>query len=444
MTAPPGYDPGPWQEAVQAAYLLAIEPRLGAVLRARPGPAREAWLRLLAGLLPDAPWQRVPAQVDAAGLLGGLDLAATLAAGRPLATRGVLAAADGGCVVLATAERLGATALGIIAGALDTQSVTLERDGMTRHCAARFAVVALDESYADEAPLATALADRLALVLALDGVRVAAGLDELPDPAAVVAARAQLPSVRADDAHIEALVAAAAALGIGSLRPLQAAVLAARAAAALDGATRLDEAHLALAVRLVLLPRARCVPGDAAADTEPAEAPPPEAGGDTTPRDDAAPPPPADEGADAESSDAAGQGAPEDAILAAAAAALPAGLLAQIARLGAAGSGARAGRASGRARAPRRGRPIGSRPGQPRGGARLDLVATLRAAAPWQRLRAQAAAPRARVAVREEDFRVTRFKARTVITTIFVVDASGSSAAHRLAEAKGAVELLLA
>ncbi|MEQ9062129.1 MAG: hypothetical protein RLW61_22155, partial [Gammaproteobacteria bacterium] len=199
MTAPPGYDPGPWQEAVQAAYLLAIEPRLGAVLRARPGPAREAWLRLLAGLLPDAPWQRVPAQVDAAGLLGGLDLAATLAAGRPLATRGVLAAADGGCVVLATAERLGATALGIIAGALDTQSVTLERDGMTRHCAARFAVVALDESYADEAPLATALADRLALVLALDGVRVAAGLDELPDPAAVVAARAQLPSVRADD-----------------------------------------------------------------------------------------------------------------------------------------------------------------------------------------------------------------------------------------------------
>ena len=42
------------------------------------------------------------------------------------------------------------------------------------------------------------------------------------------------------------------------------------------------------------------------------------------------------------------------------------------------------------------------------------------------------------------DFRVARFKQRTSTTTIFVVDASGSAAANRLAEAKGAVELLLA
>ena len=50
----------------------------------------------------------------------------------------------------------------------------------------------------------------------------------------------------------------------------------------------------------------------------------------------------------------------------------------------------------------------------------------------------------ARVQVRSEDFRITRFKQREETTTIFVVDASGSSALHRLAEAKGAVELLLA
>jgi magnesium chelatase subunit D len=46
--------------------------------------------------------------------------------------------------------------------------------------------------------------------------------------------------------------------------------------------------------------------------------------------------------------------------------------------------------------------------------------------------------------VRPEDFRVKRYEERSQSTTIFVVDASGSSALHRLAEAKGAVELLLA
>jgi magnesium chelatase subunit D len=39
---------------------------------------------------------------------------------------------------------------------------------------------------------------------------------------------------------------------------------------------------------------------------------------------------------------------------------------------------------------------------------------------------------------------VVRYRQRSESTTIFVVDASGSAALHRLAEAKGAVELLLA
>jgi magnesium chelatase subunit D len=80
-----------------------------------------------------------------------------------------------------------------------------------------------------------------------------------------------------------------------------------------------------------------------------------------------------------------------------------------------------------------------------RSGDRLALVETLRAAAPWQRLRRLEAANAARrVIVRRDDIRLVRLKAPSQTTTIFAVDASGSAALARLAEAKGAVELLLA
>jgi magnesium chelatase subunit D len=66
----------------------------------------------------------------------------------------------------------------------------------------------------------------------------------------------------------------------------------------------------------------------------------------------------------------------------------------------------------------------------------------MRAAAPWQKLRREPGDTRVRI--RRDDLRIKRFQSRAETTTIFVVDASGSSAAARLAEAKGAVELLLA
>jgi magnesium chelatase subunit D len=86
---------------------------------------------------------------------------------------------------------------------------------------------------------------------------------------------------------------------------------------------------------------------------------------------------------------------------------------------------------------------MGVRSGALRAGDRLNLSETLRAAAPWQRVR-RAGAPGALIRVRPEDFRVRRFVQRRDSTTIFAVDASGSAAFQRLAEAKGAVELLLA
>ncbi|MBX2854322.1 MAG: VWA domain-containing protein, partial [Rhodobacteraceae bacterium] len=100
-----------------------------------------------------------------------------------------------------------------------------------------------------------------------------------------------------------------------------------------------------------------------------------------------------------------------------------------------------------------RGRPLGARSGDPRAGGRLDLVETLRAAVPWAEIRRRAATSErhvhgrgpdpARPSIRRADLRVKRFAQPSESLTIFVVDASGSAAFHRLAEAKGAVELLL-
>ena len=125
---------------------------------------------------------------------------------------------------------------------------------------------------------------------------------------------------------------------------------------------------------------------------------------------------------------------------------MPAGLLARL--TGGADARDRArqpGRAGAASASRSRGRPLGARRGLPRGGARLHLIETLRAAAPWQRLRrTQAREGAPPILVRADDFHIRRYAQRRTTTTVFAIDASGSSALHRLAEAKGAVELLLA
>lgn len=90
-----------------------------------------------------------------------------------------------------------------------------------------------------------------------------------------------------------------------------------------------------------------------------------------------------------------------------------------------------------------RGRPYGSRPCDPSRGGRLQLIDTLRAAAPWQKIRGRmnSAAP---IAVRRDDLRIARFRRPEQSLAIFVVDASGSAAMQRLGETKGAIEQLFA
>ncbi|WP_439507553.1 magnesium chelatase subunit D [Yoonia sp.] len=381
--------------------LLAIDPALGGmVLRARSGPVRDGLVGLLDWL--PQPQHRIHPAISDEALFGGLDLSATLAKGRFVQEQGLLSRP--GTVILTMAERA-ATQL--------AARLSMVLDAGTTH-----RLIALDEgAEPDEAPNPK-LAERLAFAADLSDVSVTeATLPDAFDPAAAIT---HLRHVAVPDDLCEQLTRIAAQFGIDSLRAPLFALRAAKAHAALRGKMTVDANDVEIAGLLVLAHRATQMPGS---DEEEAEAPEP----DQTDRDDQ------------DQTDT--RDLPDELLLEAIKALLPDNLLDRIAA-----QKARQGKGSGSGatrKGNRRGRPMPSRAGRLGDGARIDIVATLRAAAPWQTIRKQATG-RDSLQVRSDDIRVKRFEEKSDRLLVFTVDASGSSALSRLAEAKGAIELLLA
>jgi magnesium chelatase subunit D len=426
-----------WSDAVAAAQLFAVDPigTGGVLVRSRAGPVRDRWLAILrGGLPPSRPLRHLPLHIADGRLLGGLDLNATLLAGRPVAERGLLAEVDGGVLVLAMAERLSPATTVHVTAAMDAHETVVERDGLSLRMSARFGVIALDEGLEDEfAP--AALRDRLAFHVDLNGMPIRDADEVEVNGEEIAAARERLPSLKLNDAQIEAMSAAAGALGIVSMRAPLLAIRVARASAALSENAGVEQDDIALAARLVLAPRALVF---AQADKSDHWQPP-------EPQTEASK---SDDHTDKERPDI--DRPLEEVILASVQAALPPDVLAALRASAGRSRGRSQGKAGALQKSSKRGRPAGVRRGVLRAGARLNVIETLRAAAPWQPLRRHEAAAtvtepaRPRVLIRKDDLRISRFKQRAESTTIFVVDASGSAALHRLAEAKGAVELLLA
>jgi len=425
-----------WSDAATAAQLFAVDPfgTGGVLVRSRAGPVRERWLTMLrAGVTIAQPLKRLPLHIADGRLLGGLDLNATLLAGRPVAERGLLADADGGVLMVAMAERLPSATAVHITAAMDAGETIVERDGLSLRMPARFGVIALDEGLDDEfAPMS--IRDRLGFHIDLNEIPIRTADEFAIDREEIIGARERLSALETSAAQVEAMCTAAAALGIVSLRAPILALRVACASAALSAHDAVDQDDIAVAARLVLAPRALVFPqGEDERSRQPQEPPPPESFEE----------------------DKTDTGNPEidqalnEVILAAVQAALPADVLSALRMSSTRSRGRSQGKAGALQKSSKRGRPAGAVRGDLRAGSRLNLIETLRAAAPWQPLRRREAAAsgetsRPRILIRKDDFRISRFKQRTETTTIFVVDASGSAALHRLAEAKGAVELLLA
>ena len=378
-----------------ALALLAVDPTLGGVVvRARAGAVRDAVMaavplntRLHPALGPDA-------------LDGGIDVATTLNSGTLTHTHGLLS--NTGVFVLAMAERAGPYIAARLAATLDAQ------DGHT--------LVALDEGIGDEA-LPPALSDRLAFHVDLEHCALPDLVSPQDWPDALPVAE-----VTAPDAIIDTLVLLAVRLGITSLRAVGFALRASKAHAALNGRSETVDADIAAAVALVFAHRATQLPAEEQPQETPDDAPPPESP-DTQPEPELS--------------------LPQDMLLDAVLAALPPDLLAKLNAGAAAGSATGSG-AGQKKIGNRRGRPLPARDGGNNSQARVDLIATLRAAVPWQTLRKRAAPNRTGPIIRHSDLRRKRYIDHSDRLLIFTVDASGSAAMARMGEAKGAIELLLA
>ncbi|MGP3697360.1 magnesium chelatase subunit D [Rhodobacter sp. NSM] len=400
----------PWERVEAALTLLAVDPvgLKGLWLRARACPLRDRVTAALSAL--PLPVRRIHPTIGDDALFGGLDLAATLSTGSPVIQKGILD--EPAALVLAMAERAMPGLAARLGTALDEP----------RHC-----LIALDEGAERDELLPLGLVDRLGLFVDIDGLQWGDTRDISIDPDRLAAARARLSSVKTPAKAGETLARVAAQVGIASLRAPTLALAAARAQAAWEDHETITDDDLRRAADLVFGHRAMPASEEAPPEPEPPE--PPED------QPDDMPPPPEEQQGD--------EMFPEEMLVEAVRAALPPDLLEQLAA-GRAARMARGATGTGSAKSGnRRGRPLPSRMGRLGTGARIDLVGTLRAAAPWQPLRRRQQQSDAVLLVRPSDIRLKRFRETSDRVLIFAVDASGSSAMARLSEAKGAVELLL-
>lgn len=411
---------GAWDRALLGAALSIARPDLfgGLLIKASSGPVLTAWIdevRALGG--DDRAPVMVPASVSADRLHASLSVSRSLAEGRPVYQSGLLEDAAGGVMIISGAERLQEGVSALLAAELDPAG---------RSASPRIALIAVDESREPGETSPPILAERLAFRADLNELRyfdvggagyTAADVDRI---------RTGMSSVKMADEDLSAVAAACLGMGVSSLQVPVFCMHAARAIAALEARSAVASEDIMRACQLILPGRGRPVP-----EAQQAPQPQPDAPDNTSGDDSSA----TDEEALAETAQSL-----ETRIIDS----IPSAHVEMMASRSRATSRGRAG-VSGRSGAHvialDRGRP--DRPFKSQTGrGRVDVLATLRAAAPMQKAR-QGQTGREGLQIRKSDLRMKRFKRRKQSSVIFVVDASGSAAMHRMAEAKGAVERLL-
>lgn len=421
-----------WEDACLAARLLALAPQRfsGLVVRGGASPARDKLLHIYRALIKDrGQIITLPPSVTVGTLEGEIDAIEALVDAEYRQGDGSLMRAAGGSIIVRMANMMERSAIHTLSNALDTYKKEKA-----------FQVLALDESEDDGASLEP-LRERLAFSVCTDGIPHAILSDFANDATSNTQAKERFLHIKIDDEILKAICAACSNYSINSLRAHIFVADAARGIAALRGAEKVMEDDLETAARLVLVPRITQLPDKASqaetmnSESQSEPSPDNDFGESVRTRDQQHDDQPSDNSAG--DHDIAQDTLIEVMRSGAVSLAAVTGERRRMRR-----KGADASRTGARVATAANGRPSGSERGDPRRGRRLDLLATLRAAVPWQRLRPPPVGQSV-LRIYPSDLRVTRYRNKSGSSIIFVVDASGSNAMRRLGEVKGAVESLL-
>jgi len=434
--------------AKRALMLLAVEPDLrGVLIAGASGSASSTLARGFASLdvnrlgKTDSTLVELPISVTEDRLLGGLDLEKTLTSGQRELAIGLLARADGGVLFADNINLLDGIAATHVAHTLSSREVRIEREGLSAVQRTDFKFIGTYNPV--EGEVSPMLRDSVALIVewsseysADEKAEIIArafrfdhdargftddfAIETAEIESAIDHARDLLPRVSVSKAQRRQIALIAMKLGVEGNRADVFALKAARANAALGDRKAVADEDIAAAIQLVLIPRATTMPEEAGNSKQP----------DVQQRHN-----------DRDVDDVEPDLVPsviEDLIIPPIDQTVSQDTLtekAHVTRSSGRGKRLKAAKSA-------RGRYVRSTDHRA-ANFRVAIDATLRAAAPFQLKRRARVPGRAGVMIEPGDLRFKEFKHRAGVLFIFAVDASGSMAINRLAQAKGALTRLL-